>query len=412
MQISARRFDANALAAEYGTPLLAIDLDELDANIALFEEAAAAHGITVAYAAKALFFVALAKRLASTPFSIDVCSLGELVTAERGGVPPARLIFHGCGKTDVELDAIAAGRVRRTVVDHIDELRALAARAHADRPAAVLLRVNTGIEAHTHDFVRTAGQQTKFGFVPGELPEAVDVIAASPGLRLAGVHGHIGSQIFESAALEANVEALVDAYTSIRAASMPLGEISAGGGFGVGADGTPIAIGATLAGLFAALKRECDRRSVDLPALSIEPGRALVASAGTSIYRVITVKDRGSKRFAIVDGSLADNPRHALYDAIHPQRLIGRESAAALRETTVCGRSCESDVLGTAQLPQDLRAGDLIAFATTGAYTFSMASNYNRFVRPAVVFVRGAGHRLAVRRETIDEVLRNDVLDA
>jgi diaminopimelate decarboxylase len=400
-----------ALAARYGTPLLVIDTERLDRTIAAFSSAARAADVTVCYAAKALFFVALARRMASTDLWIDVCSLGELVTAERGGLPAGRLVFHGCGKTAEELAAIAAGRVAHTVVDHIDELRALAAAAAGGPGVRLLLRVNTGIEAHTHDFVRTSGRHTKFGFLPEEIDEAIDAVRAAPELQLAGVHAHIGSQIFEEAAFDANLSALLDVYAAIASRNETLGEISAGGGFGVEADGTAFDAGAAIARLGATLDREARRRGLPRPRLAIEPGRAIVAGAGTSLYRVISVKARGARRFVIVDGSIADNPRPALYGAQHPPRLAGRSSAAPLAPATVCGRSCESDVLAEAELPADLQAGDLLAFSTTGAYTYSMASNYNRFARPAIAFCDARSDRLVVRREPLDAILAND-LDA
>jgi diaminopimelate decarboxylase len=397
-----------ALAERYGTPLMVIDTDALDRNIATFTDAGARTGVTVCYAAKALFFVAIARRIAATPLWIDVCSFGELITAERGGMPAARLVFHGCGKTEAELEAIAQGRVAHTVVDHIDELRALAAVADG-RPVRLLLRVNTGIEAHTHEFVRTAGQHTKFGFLPEELGEALDVIGAAPTLHLSGLHAHIGSQIFENEAFDANLIALLDVYSSIAERGYALGELSVGGGFGVEPDGTSFDAAKAIDRLSAALTRECERRELPRPRLSIEPGRAIVANAGTSLYRVIAIKQRGGRRFAIVDGSLADNPRPALYGAEHVPSIVSRKSSAAEEAVTICGRSCESDVLAEARLSADLRAGDLVAFATTGAYTFSMASNYNRFPRPAVAFCGSDGERLVVQRESVDAILANDL---
>jgi diaminopimelate decarboxylase len=401
------------LAAAYGTPLLVLDTEILDANLERFARAGTRLGIDICYAGKALLFVALARRIAAAGLGIDVCSLGELLTAERAGVAAARLVMHGCGKTDVELDAIADGRVGRVVIDNEHELAALAARARAERPVEVLLRINTGIEAHTHAYVRTGGESSKFGFALETLDDAIALARASAGLRLVGVHAHLGSQLFDAAPYVASVPILIDAFARMHASGAPVRDAIVGGGFGVDArpDGDNLDVDATLLGIANALKHEAAERKLPLAHVGIEPGRSIVASAGTSLYRVAAVKRQGARRFAIVDGGIADNPRPALYGAYHHPFLASRTSDAAVEEMTVCGRSCENDTLVVAPLPADLAAGDLLGLGTTGAYTYSMASNYNRFPKPAVVFAGGGDHRLAVRRERDDETLRYDVID-
>jgi diaminopimelate decarboxylase len=406
--------DANELARVYGTPLLALDTGVLDAALATFGDLGRTLDIDVAYAAKALLFISLARRIAATPLGLDVCSLGELLTAERAGFAAQRLVMHGCGKTDLELRAAADGRVGRIVVDHRDELMALARFARAEQPLRVLLRLNAGIEAHTHAYVRTGGEESKFGFAPEQIDDAANLALATPGLRLAGIHTHIGSQIFDAAPYEAAAPIALDALSRLLARGAPATDLILGGGFGVDArpDGERIDVAATLGALSATLRAEARRRAMPQPRLGIEPGRAIVARAGTSLYRVVAVKRQGSRRFAIVDGGIADNPRPALYGAYHHPSLASRTSASALVETTVCGRSCENDRLVVSALPADLQTGDLLALETTGAYTYSMASNYNRFPRPAIAFAGNGSHRLAVRRETDLELLRNDVDDA
>lgn len=405
---------ARALADAYGTPLLVIDTDVLDERIARFAAAGARLGIDVAYAGKALLFVELARRLAASALGIDVCSLGELLTAERAGVPAARLVMHGCGKTPAELRAVADGRVGRVVVDNLDELEGLARFARPEAPVSVLLRLNTGIEARTHAYVRTGGENSKFGFAREALADAVAAALAAPGVRLAGVHSHLGSQLFDAPPYAASVPVLVEAYAAMRAAGASANEIVVGGGFGVDSrpDGERLDLEETLAGVARTVAAECRARGVPQPRIGIEPGRAIVAEAGTSLYAVVSVKQQGARRFAIVDGGIADNPRPALYGAYHHPYLASRTSAEPLVEFTVCGRSCENDRLVVAPLPGDLAAGDLVALATTGAYTYSMASNYNRFPKPAVAFAGAGAHRLVVRRERDADVLRNDVDEA
>lgn len=411
---------ASELAATYGTPLLVIDTDVLDANVASYERVAAASEIDVCYAGKALLVVALARRIAASTLGLDVCSLGELLTGEAGGMPAERMVLHGCGKTGDELAAALDGRVARIVVDHLAELHDLGELARKPRtggrraPLRVLLRVNTGIEARTHAYVRTGGEASKFGFSPTDLPAAIAATRAIPGVALAGVHSHLGSQIFDGEPYAASVPILLDAYESVLRAGAPGGEVVLGGGFGVDSKpgGERIDTAAVVAELVRAVRSACAARDIAAPHVGIEPGRSLVADAGTSLYRVVALKTQGRRRFAIVDGGIADNPRPALYGAYHHPSLANRVSRARALETTVCGRSCENDALVTADLPSDLVTGDVLALATTGAYTFSMASNYNRFAKPAVVFAGRGMHRAVVRRQSASDLLRDDVLDA
>jgi len=404
---------AAELARAYGTPLLVLDTDVFDASVARFAALRAELGLDVAYAAKALLVVALARRLVASPLALDVCSLGELLVAERAGFPPARIVMHGCGKTDDELQAAVEGRAGRLVIDNREELERLAAIARNGGPPAVLLRINPGIAAQTHAFVRTGGEDSKFGFAPEEMEGAL-AAAGAAGFHVAGLHAHIGSQILESEPFNESLSVLLELYARARRAGAPLREVIAGGGFGVdaGPAGERLDVAETLRALARRVSGECARLDVPAPRLGVEPGRAIVAEAGTSLYRVVAVKRRGTRRFVIVDGSMADNPRPALYGAYHHPTLVSRRSESGAEAVTLCGRSCENDELVSGELPGDVRAGDLIALRTTGAYTFSMASNYNRFPRPAVVFAGGGTHRAVVRRETSSELMRNDVDDA
>ena len=402
---------AETLAQTYGTPLLVIDTDVFDAAVALFAALGEELDVDVAYAGKALLIVALARRLAATPLALDVCSLGELLTAERAGFPAERIVMHGCGKTDEELAAAVDGRVGRLVVDNREELERVAAIARAAAPLAILLRVNPGIEAHTHAFVRTSGEDSKFGFARDEIAEVLQRAGAAPGLKLAGLHAHLGSQLLEREPYLEALSILLDLYVQARAAGIELDELIVGGGFGVddGLSAETLDVAATLRALAGRLASEATARGIAAPRLGVEPGRAIVAEAGTSLYRVLALKRRGARRFAIVDGSLADNPRPALYGSHHQPSLAGRSSVAPPEFFTLAGRSCENDELTTAELPCDLRAGDLVALRSTGAYTYSMASNYNRFPRPAVVFAGGGRHVAVVRRQLPDDVLRDDL---
>jgi diaminopimelate decarboxylase len=396
---------ARELADAYGTPLFVIDLDELDLEVDRFVRACAPHGIAIGYAGKAFLCGALAEHLAATPLRLDVCSLGELVTAERGGFPAGRMYFHGVGKSDDELRAIVERRVAFGVIDNHEELERLAPLATQDAPVDVMVRVNTGIAAHTHAFVRTGGENTKFGVAINRLPSFFARIAALPQLRLIGLHAHIGSQIAEVAPFLANVDELLAAAELATGAGLPVAELICGGGIGVEEtpdDPRPLAVEALAAGL-------AERAAGRGLRLAIEPGRALIARAGSSLYRVMAVKTQGRRRFVVVDGGMADNPRPLLYGARHLPEVLAARRLGPDEPATLAGRSCENDELGDYVLPRDLAAGDLVAMRNTGAYTYSMASNYNRFGRPPVVFVRDGHHRRVVRGESADDVTRLDL---
>jgi diaminopimelate decarboxylase len=396
---------AAELAAAYGTPLLVVDTGELELEIDRFVRAFVDRGIAVAYAGKALLVTALAELLAATPLWLDVCSLGELVTGERGGFPAGRTYFHGVAKTDDELRAIAAQRVAFGVLDSAEEIERLAAIAGDGPPVDVMLRINTGIEAHTHEFVRTGGENTKFGIPERDARGAIRRIAALPGLRLIGLHAHVGSQIVDVEPLLANLEELL-AYAGVaRALGLPVDRLIVGGGIGIeNGPGEPRPI--DLDGFARALAG----RAAGTPfRLAIEPGRAVVARAGSLLYRVVSVKQQGRRRFIVVDGGMTDNPRPLLYGARHPAELAASAASGPPAPATLAGRSCENDEIGEYLLPADVAAGDLIAMRYTGAYTFSMASNYNRFGKPAVAFARDGAHRRVVRAETPEDVVRCDL---
>jgi diaminopimelate decarboxylase len=404
---------AAELAESYGTPLVVIDLDVVDASIAALRAAQGGGDAEISYAAKAFVTVAFARHLVDRGVGLDVCSLGELVTAERAAFPRERLTLHGAGKSDEELSAAVAGRVGTIVVDGLDELRRLAVMPAVSPSLAVLLRLNTGIEAHTHAFVRTGGDDTKFGLHQRDEDEAAAILRTHPELRFEGLHAHVGSQIYQQHAFLANAETLLAAAERFAHLGLEVKRIVVGGGFGVqmhpNAQAEALDLATTIGALSERIRGWSDARKTQPPRLGIEPGRAIVGPAGTTLYRVLAVKRQSSRTFVIVDGGVAENPRPALYGAYHHVLAVGAHYGDEA-EVTLCGRSCENDELGTARLPPDLRGGDLLAMCTTGAYTYSMAGNYNRFPRPAVACIANGGHRLLARRESLDDVLRNDVL--
>lgn len=387
-----------------------MDLDAVDAAIDRLVACAQDFDLEISYAAKAFATIEFLRHLSRTPIGLDLCSLGELVTAERAGIAPERLTLHGAGKSDEELRAAGEGRVGTIVVDGVEELDRLARLARDRCGAGVVLRLNVGIEAQTHAFVRTGGNDTKFGIHPRDEAAALRILRDNMQLRFGGLHAHVGSQIFDPQIYVANTSSLLDAAERFAQGGFVATRIIIGGGFGVRSDadsGERLDVLPTIASVHDSVKRRVEVNGLPMPRLGIEPGRSIVADAGTTLYRVLAVKRQSSRIFVIVDGGVAENPRPALYGARY--RVVpATQSADDEIEMTLCGRSCENDELGIASLPRMIRSGDLLAMRATGAYTYSMASNYNRFPRPAVVGVAGGADRLLARREVIDDVLARD----
>ncbi|MHB1598070.1 MAG: diaminopimelate decarboxylase [Acidimicrobiales bacterium] len=406
-RLSVGGVDLVDLADEMGTPLFVYDESHLRARCA---EAVRAFGPGVAYATKAFLCKAMARLALEEGMSLDVSSSGELGTALAAGAPGARLVLHGNNKSDAELaDAMRSG-VSRIVVDSFDEIERIARLAGSSRPVdspaqPVMVRVTPGVEAHTHEYVMTGQEDSKFGFslASGAATEALDALRTMPGVELVGVHAHIGSQIFRLDAFEREVavlESLIERFE--------LGELCIGGGLGVAYLGGETA--PTITEWATRLRSACSGAGVpDSVRVTAEPGRSIVATAGLTCYRVGTIKRlEGIRTYVSVDGGMSDNPRPVLYgsgyEAFLPRAVTARRPFAA----RVVGKHCESgDVLvADARLPEQTQVGDVIATPVTGAYGFSMASNYNRLPRPAVVFVGGGDAKIVVRRETVEDLLR------
>jgi diaminopimelate decarboxylase len=416
--VSVGGLPVTALAADHGTPLYVLDGDEL---VGRMREYRAAFGpdVTVAYAAKALCVVGVLQVAATEGLHVDVASAGELHTAVRAGYDMDRVLFHGNNKSASELNEAVELGVGRVVVDSFSELERLSVIA-TERGAQVpvLLRVTPGVEAHTHEYIRTGHDDSKFGFTlsAGLAHRAVSAGMAAPGLRLRGLHCHIGSQVHATEAFSAAVALMVRLLADVRAEhGVELDELNVGGGLGIGytTDEHAPTIAEYAEALTTTVRQEAARAGLDNLRLTVEPGRSIVGPSGITLYTVGTVKDiPGVRRYASVDGGMSDNPRPALYDAAYTFAQAGERSASAhLVPTSVAGKHCESgDVLATdVLLPDDLSDGDLLAVAATGAYNHAMASNYNRLPRPAMVLVANGRADLLVRRETLDDVVARDV---
>ena len=391
------------LANQWGTPLFVYDEDHLRSRC---REAVAAFGGGVAYASKAFLCSAMARLAHEEGLQLDVATGGELFLARRAGVPGNRLVLHGNNKSDAELAMAVDEGVGRIVIDSFDELDRLEALHSATGVAPrVLLRVTPGVEVHTHEFIATGQDDSKFGFtVKGGLADsAVRRASASTAVDLVGLHAHIGSQVFD-------VEPFARAIDVLAAFAAPydLPELSVGGGLGV-----PYVEGesAPTIGEWAdAIHKACVRAGVTSE-VTAEPGRAIVAAAAITLYRVGTIKDLpGLRTYVAVDGGMSDNPRPVLYGSGYETFLPRAGDATRPRVVRVVGKHCESgDVLvRDGAVPTDLAVGDVLATPVTGAYGYSMGSNYNQVLRPAVVFVSEGQARLVVARETYEDLARRD----
>lgn len=413
-----------ALAAEFGTPAYVVDEADLRARARAYREAftAAFGAADVYYAAKAFLTTHVARWVTEEGLNLDVCTGGELAVALRAGVPAERIGFHGNNKSIEELEAAVDAGVGRVIIDCDEEIDRLAAIASArDLVVPVMVRVTVGVEAHTHEYIATAHEDQKFGFSlsGGRAAAAVGRILACSSLRLIGLHSHIGSQIFDDSGFEVAARRILGLHAEVaREHGVVLAELDLGGGFGIAytTQDDPTSPAEHAAHLADIVGRECAALGMDVPRISVEPGRAIAGPAVFTLYEVGVVKpvtlDGGHVRtYVAVDGGMSDNIRPALYDASYSATLASRASGASPTLSRVVGKHCESgDILVKEEfLPADITPGDLVAVPGTGAYCRSMASSYNHVPRPPVVAVRGGQARLLVRRERLDDLLALEV---
>lgn len=411
--------DVVDLAREYGTPLYVLDEGVFRKNCRVFREVFALYGDSqVIYASKTLSCLAVCAMVAQEGLGLDVVSGGELYTALKAGFPPERIFFHGNNKTDEELAMALQAGVGRIVVDNYFEMERLRIACQAaGRRQAVLLRITPGVEAHTHEYVRTGQIDSKFGFTlpTGDALQAVREALAAPELELTGLHCHIGSQIFEMESYAHATGVMADFLAEVHAATgVYLRELNMGGGFGIRyVEGdTPDRPERWANAVMTTLRTRLDHLGLPMPRVIVEPGRAIAGPAGITVYTVGSSKHiPGVRRYVAVDGGMTDNPRPALYGSRYEAVIANRMREAADEMVSVAGRCCESGdmLLWDVRLPSP-QAGDLLVTFATGAYNYSMSSNYNRIPRPAMVLVGDGRAELIVRRESYEDLIRNDLL--
>ncbi|MEW9547523.1 diaminopimelate decarboxylase [Nonomuraea sp. NPDC050783] len=408
--------DVRDLARDFGTPLYVIDEDDVRSRMR--DYAAAFAGSEVHYAGKAFLCKEVVRWLQDEGLGLDVASGGELAVALSVGFPPERITVHGNNKSTAELARALEAGVGHIVIDSFEEIARLGYLAEqAGKRPKVMIRVTTGVEAHTHEFIATAHDDQKFGLSLGHgaAAEAVRRVLALPQLELVGLHSHIGSQIVDTAGFEVAARRLASLLVQIKDEhGVVLPELDLGGGYGIAyveGDEAPD-IKELADGLREIVTKVCTAAGLPVPRLTVEPGRAIIGQGGITLYEVGTVKDvEGLRTYVSVDGGMSDNVRTALYGAEYTTVLASRESEAEPMLSRLVGKHCESGdiVVRDCYYPADLAPGDLVAVSSTGAYCRSLASNYNYLPKPAVVAVSGGTARVIVRGETEDDLLRGQL---
>ncbi|QQJ77914.1 diaminopimelate decarboxylase [Staphylococcus pseudintermedius] len=400
------------LAQSFGTPTIVYDEAQIRQQMRRYHSAFQQNdiGYVLSYASKAFTCLQMVKLAAEEDFELDVVSEGELYTALEAGFDPQRIHFHGNNKTKHEIRYALESGIGYFVVDALDEIDLI--EQYATKPVDVLLRVNPGVEAHTHEFIQTGQEKSKFGLSlkHGLALEAVEKIRNTNNIVLKGIHFHIGSQIEETTGM---IETAKMVLNWLDEYAITIDLLNLGGGFSAqyveGDQSFDIEAGITE--IVQAIKAECQQLKYPIPTLSIEPGRSIVAEAGVTLYEVGTIKDiPGVNKYVSIDGGMSDHIRTALYDAKYQALLINRNEAPD-ETVTIAGKLCESGdiIIHEAKLPSSVKRGDYLAILATGAYHYSMASNYNQMQKPSVFFVKDGKAREVVKRQSLRQLIINDV---
>lgn len=412
--------DAVELAKEFGTPLYVMDENLIRENCRSYLNSIRSlhENSDVIYAGKAFLTIEMCRIIEEEGLCLDVVSGGELYTAIKAQFPAKRIYFHGNNKSYDELKMAIEYGVGRIVVDNFYELELISdlSKKYPAKNIKVLLRLTPGIEAHTHDYIKTGQLDSKFGFgmENGQALLAVESALSIKGLKLMGFHCHIGSQIFEEEPFKDAAQIMVKfAKTVNDKYGFNTREIDFGGGFGIKYLETdrPLPVKEYIHALVTSVKKCCLNYDVPLPKISIEPGRAIIGEAGTTLYTVGAIKNiPGIRKYVSVDGGMSDNIRPALYGAKYTALIANKAASPKEEKVSIAGKCCESGdmLIWDIDLPK-IDPGDILAVFCTGAYHYSMASNYNMLPKPAVVFVKNNTARLVVRRQTYEDLLSNEV---
>ncbi|MBQ4515306.1 MAG: diaminopimelate decarboxylase [Clostridia bacterium] len=412
--------DTVELAEKYGTPLYVMDENLIRENCRLYKSSIDknydGNGLAL-YASKAFSSLSIYKIVNEEGLGIDVVSGGELYTALKADFPAQKIYFHGNNKTKDELKMALDNGVGRIVVDNLTELSVLNELALSENKTVdILFRIKPGIDAHTHSFVMTGQIDSKFG-VALETGEAFDIIKTASemqGINVVGIHCHIGSQIFDLKPFEQAADVMMTFMAKIKSElKIELSELNLGGGFGISytESDTPIEYDKYMEAVSKIVKASALKYDLKLPKIIMEPGRSIVASAGTTLYTIGSVKEIPNiRKYVAVDGGMADNPRYILYQSEYDFQIANKAGDAKTETVTIAGRCCESgDLLGENVKLQNAGAGDILAVLATGAYNYSMASHYNRLPNPAVIMIKDGKERVVIKRESYEDLIKNDL---
>lgn len=412
--------DATYLAKKYGTPLYVMDEGAIRNNMRIYrnsiDENYNSNGM-ILYASKAFCTLQICRIAKEENIGLDVVSGGELYTAKKAGFDLKNVYFHGNNKSyDELLFAIESG-VGQIIVDNEGELDMIdEISKNIGTKTNILFRIKPGVDAHTHDFISTGQIDSKFG-VALENNEAYEIIKYAKekeNVKIVGIHCHIGSQIFELEPFKTAADIMTDFMAKIKnELDVEIEKLNLGGGFGIKYvnNDKPVIYSEYIKEVSKVLKEKCVQKGLNLPFILMEPGRSIVGDTGVTLYTVGSIKDiKNVRKYVSVDGGMADNPRYIMYEAEYDGVVANRANAVADDVVTVCGKCCESGdiIIKDAHLPK-MERGDILAIMSTGAYNYSMSSNYNRLCRPAVVFVKDGKEKLVVKRETYEDILRNDI---
>ncbi|MDA1354226.1 MAG: diaminopimelate decarboxylase [bacterium] len=414
-EISIGGISTKTLAETYGTPLYVIDYATLEANANAYLKPLQTlyPNSLVTYASKACLVKGLIAPLAALGMGFDVVSAGEIITAIKGGADTNKMVFHGNNKSKEELELAITHNIR-IIIDNETEIKLLsAASTKLNKKARVLVRIKPEIEAHTHEYIKTGHIDSKFGIDKNHILEAIRTLNNDSNIDFLGIHSHIGSQIFDIEPFVDLAKIMVGHMKRIKdELGIEIKELNLGGGIGIQyttADNAP-KIALVLEAMIKSLKESLTEHHLNEPLLMVEPGRSTIATAGVTLYEIGTVKTTPGLNYVFIDGGMADNPRFIMYKSLYTFELANRANEPATKPYTIAGKFCESgDKIGENVMLPDTNEGDHLIVYGTGAYNYAMASNYNRFCKPAMIMVKDGAVIELLKRETIEDLLKNDV---
>lgn len=408
------------LKEEFNTPLYVVDEKLVRDTCRTYKDNFVLDGMDteVIYASKAFQNIGMCKLINEEGLSIDVVSGGELYTALKANFPVEKIYMHGNNKTTDELIMAIDAGIGTIVIDNEQEMELIERICRdMDKRVSALLRVNPGVEAHTHEYIQTTNNDSKFGvsIFDEKIFKFISRLSKSDYIDFKGFHCHIGSQIHQEESFYLGADIMLEFLSTVKEkCNFVTTELNLGGGFGVyyNEEDEPMDISSFLKELLVRIKAKCEKLDITLPKIMIEPGRSIISNAGTTLYTVGGTKETyGGRDYIFIDGGMTDNPRPALYSAIYEASIANKMNDKRDKLYTIAGKCCESgDIIRKDIKLPETEIGDIVAVASTGSYNYSMASNYNRLTRPAVVFVNDGDARIVVKRETYEDLIKNDIM--